>query len=196
MRKHPDSDILARAMRRALEHARPWGGEAFRAASVRYANRDDLLTGFGARSAGGRWNPPGSFATVYLGLTPETALAEYLAQHRFYGWPVSSAMPYVSVGIRVTLRSVLDLTAGPVRKSLGVSLARMRDDGWRKAEARESLTQAIGRLAFEAGTEALVVPSSADRKGANLVVLPGNLRAPGSRLRIVNRDQLPPPPGS
>ena len=104
-------------------------------------------------------------------------------------------MPYVSVGIRGTLRSALDLTAGSVRKSLGVSLARMRDDGWRKAGARESLTQAVGRLAFEAGAEAVVVPSSADREGANLVVFPGNLRAPGSRLRIVNRDQLPTPPG-
>ena len=96
MRRLPDSDKLARAIGRGAKHAGPWSGVAFRATSVRYANRDDLLTGQGAKSAGGRWNPPASIATVYLGLSPETALAEYLAQHRYYGWPVSSAMPYVS----------------------------------------------------------------------------------------------------
>jgi len=193
MPKHPDSEALERGVKRASKHAIQWQGTVFRATAVRYANRDDLLTGLGAKSNGGRWNPPGCFATVYSSLTPETALAEYLAQHRYFGWPESSAMPYVSVAIEVSLQLVLDLTSGSARRALGVSLARMLDGTWRKAAARESLTQAIGRVAFEAQIEAVLVPSSADRKGSNLVIFPGNLLPPGSWLKIVNRDQLPPP---
>lgn len=194
MRKHPESDKLRRAMQRALRHAKGWRDEAYRTASMRYANRDDLLTGIGARSNGGRWNPPASFATVYLSLAPETATSEYLAQHRYFGLPPSAAMPFVSVGIEASLQAVLDLTDGATRRTLGVSLEKMLDASWREAKARESLTQALGRLAFELELEALIVPSSAAPGEANLVVFPGNLRPPGSWLRIVNRERLPPPP--
>jgi len=125
MRKHADSEALERGIERASKHAIPWSGTVFRATAVRYANRDDLLTGLGAKSAGGRWNPPGGFATIYSSLLPETALAEYLAQHRHFGWPDSSAMPYVTVAIEALLQSVLDLTNGPVRRALDVSRTRM-----------------------------------------------------------------------
>lgn len=193
MRTHPDITTLTRGITRALALAGPWSGEVFRATSVEYANRDDLLTGQGAKRAGGRWNPPGGFAAVYTSLTPETALAEYLAHHRYFGFADSDAMPYVMVGIDMKLRKVLDLTEGAVRKALSVSLARMTDPGWRKATRHEALTQALGRLCFEAGLEAVVVPSAAAAGTANLVVLPGNVNPPGSYLRIVNRDKLPPP---
>jgi RES domain-containing protein len=193
MRKHPDGISLARRVARCIRHVGPRSGEVFRATSVEYANRDDLLTGQGAKRTGGRWNPPGSFATVYLSLTPETALAEYLAHHRYFGFKDSDAMPYVTVGIEATLGRVLDLTDGAVRRALRVSDARMTDPGWRKAKSLESLTQALGRLCFEAEFDAVVVPSSASPGSANLVVFPGNLTPPDSYLRIVNRDKLPPP---
>jgi hypothetical protein len=41
---------------------------------------------------------------------------------------------------------------------------------------REALTQAVGRIAFEAGLEGLLVPSAQVRKSKNLVVFPENLR--------------------
>jgi RES domain-containing protein len=194
MKKHLQSEALSRGLKRATKHAGPFAGAAFRATSVQYANRDDLLTGQGAKRAGARWNPAGSFAAVYLGLTPETALAETLAQHRHFGWADEDAMPFVMVGLEVSLQTVLDLADGEVRRALAVSDARMLNDPWRKAKAPESLTQAIGRLAFEAGLEGIVVPSAAARGTNNLVVFPGNLTPPGSYLRVVNRDQLPPPP--
>jgi RES domain-containing protein len=103
-------------------------------------------------------------------------------------------MPYVMVGLEVTLQKVLDLSDGRVRSSLGVSEARMLDTRWRKAKTQESLTQAIGRCAFEAELEAILVPSSAALGEVNLVVFPGNLLAPGSRIKIINREELPPPP--
>jgi RES domain-containing protein len=195
MKKHPHHLQLARGLSRSVRHSTSWAGEVYRATSVRYANRDDLLTGLGAKSAGGRWNPPSGFATVYTSLTPETALAEYLAQHRYFGWPVSSAMPYVMVALGVTLQKVLDFSDGKVRSSLGVSLVRMIDTAWRRASVHESITQALGRCAFEAELEAILVPSSAALGEVNLVVFPGNLLAPGSWINVINREKLPPPPG-
>jgi RES domain-containing protein len=194
MKKHLLHRELARGLARSLKYKSGWMGDAFRSTAVRYASRDDLLTGQGAKSAGGRWNPAGGFATVYTSLTPETALAEYLAHYRYFGWPLSSAMPYVMVGLEITLQKVLDLTDGRVRSSLGVSEARMLDTRWRKAGTHESLTQAIGRCAFEAELEAILVPSSAALGEVNLVVFPGNLLTPGSWIKIINREELPPPP--
>ena len=193
MKKNPQTDTLARGLSRAMKHAAPFAGEAFRAASVAYANRDDLLTGLGAKLAGGRWNPAGSFATVYASTTAEVAISEYLAHQRYFGFLDSDALPCTLVGLEVHLQNVLDLTRGEVRKSMAVSDARMVGDEWRKATKHESLTQAIGRLAFEALLEAIVVPSSAAPGEKNLVVFPGNLVPPLGYVRVVHRDKLPRP---
>jgi hypothetical protein len=74
------------------------------------------------------------------------------------------------------------------------SSAAVLQADWRAdAEARrEALPQAIGRLAWIAKWEGLLVPSAADPKGTNLIIFPGNLDAPRSYLVIVNRDLLPP----
>lgn len=193
MKKHPQADALARGMERAAKHAAPFAAETFRATSVEYANRDDLLTGLGAKINGGRWNPPGSFAAVYLGTAAETAVSEYLAHQRYFGFRDSDALPCTLVGLELQLQAVLDLTDGEVRKALGVSEARMLDDAWRKAKKHESLTQAIGRLAFEAELEAILVPSSAAPGAKNLVVFPGNVVPPNAYVKIVNRNKLPIP---
>ena len=71
----------------------PWAGTVFRSASVGYANRDDFLTGTGAKFAGTRWNAADSFAAVYTSLTPETATREVLAHFRHYGFPDEDALP-------------------------------------------------------------------------------------------------------
>jgi hypothetical protein len=58
-------------------------------------------------------------------------------------------------------------------------------------KGREALTQAIGRIAFEAGLEALFVPSAQARKGKNLVVVLDNLQKTSS-LTIQNVGKLLP----
>lgn len=193
MTRQPRWQQLAKGMAHAARHVSALSTEAFRATSVAYANRDDLLTGLGAKMNGGRWNPPGSFATVYTSLTAETAVAEYLAHQRHYGFRDSDVLPCVLVGLEVHLRTVLDLTVDEVRRALGVSAARLLEGTWRKPTGRESLTQAIGRLAFAAEFEGLVVPSAAAPGTRNLVVFPGNLVPPDGYVRIVNRSRLPPP---
>ena len=98
---HPESDRLRHAMERCVSRAARWSGVVYRSASPRYANKDDLLTGVGSKTAGGRWNPPKSFPTVYSSLDPHTALDEVLAHFRYYGFPIESAMPRVTVSVRV-----------------------------------------------------------------------------------------------
>ena len=53
-----------------------------------------------------------------------------------------------------------------------------------------AVTQAIGRLAFDLGWEALLVPSAARKTGINLILFPDNL-ARTSIVQIINAGDLP-----
>jgi RES domain-containing protein len=127
-------------------------------------------------------------------MSPQTATAEALAHHRHFHLPVENALPRVLAAVQVVLHRVLDLTSAKARKTLRVSREKLLTKDWRAANADddEALTQAIGRLAWEAEWEGLVVPSAADPDGTNLIIFPGNLTPPHSYLIIVNRGQLPP----
>jgi RES domain-containing protein len=179
-------------MARCVDLGSPWSGIIYRFTSLKYATRGDLLSGVGSKKCGGRWNPMRSFRAVYGSATAETALEESFAHHCHYGIPIHSALPRVMVAVRVELSNILDLTAGNVRRHLGISTARMVAEDWQSEQdrGREALTQAIGRMAFEAGLEGLLVPSAAVSNGQSQVLFPDNL-APGSLLKIVNARQLP-----
>jgi RES domain-containing protein len=189
---HPESDRLRHALERYASRAVRWSGVVYRSASPRYANNDDLLTGVGSKTAGARWNPPKSFPTIYSSLDPHTALDEVLAHFRYYGFPIESAMPRVTVSVRARLLRVLDLTDGKTRSALRVSERRMVDEPWRDEQnaGREALTQALGRIGHELGWEAFLVPSAARREGLNLIIFPANL-ARRSLLEIINMGELP-----
>jgi RES domain-containing protein len=171
-----------------------WSGVLYRSTSPRYANKGDLLTGAGSKTAGARWNPPNSFHTIYTSLDPHTAIDEALAHFVRYDLPVAKCMPRVIVSIDAQLGRILDLTDGLVRRILGVSGRRLRDEPWRELQeqGREALTQALGRLAHDAGWEGPLVSSSARKEGVNLIVFPANLVTPGSWLGIINEAELRP----
>lgn len=126
----------------------------YRACTPKYSTDRDLLTGEGSKLYGGRWNPPG-IPVVYISLSPETAMAETLAQNRYYGIPIEDAMPRVFVAIEARLNRVLDLRVGRNRQSIGVSQTRILTVDWRKElqEGRQPFTQLIGRAACEVGWE-------------------------------------------
>src|SRR5947209_5562080 len=128
MRRHPESERLAKALARCEKYSEPWAGVVYRSASVRYANRDDLLTGAGSKSAGARWNPPGSVATVYASLEIQTAVAEALAHHRYYGFAVERALPRVLVSVQARLQRVLKLTDRRVSRTLGVTRGQLQGE--------------------------------------------------------------------
>lgn len=185
---HADFDSLLGRVAMIRARAASLRTVVFRCTEPTYATADDLLTGEGSRGHGGRWNPLSSFATVYASFSDTTALAESKANHLYYRLDPVDALPRVLVAVDVRLAKVVDLTDGVARKALGVSASRMRNDDWRALNRRgaESLTQAIGRAAYESGLEALIVPACDG--GKNLAWFPGNLRgASKATIRNVNK---------
>jgi RES domain-containing protein len=192
MRPHADSARLSGAICKAAPLAGPWNGDLFRFCRPGYSTPAELLSGKGALFAGGRWHPIGLFRAVYLSLDPETALAESMAHHRRYGWPERSALPKTLIGIAARLQTILDLTDGRVRRRIRLSEERILAERWweRRVHDEEAVTQAVGRVAREAGVEGLLVPSAAFKRGKNMVLFSDNL-APGSELAISNPGELP-----
>lgn len=172
----------------------PLRGTAYRACDPAYANTRDLLTGEGARRCGGRWNPPLSFPVVYLAQSIEGAIAESLGVAARYGFDPAARLPLTIVAVDVMLERVLNLTDPHVCEALGVTLTMMSGCDWRRENhhGRESLTQALGRAAFDRGLEAIIVPSVANPESLNINVFPSQL-APQSSLTIKRADRLPPP---
>jgi RES domain-containing protein len=196
MSPHPESDRLARALARCDHFSAKWAGFVYRSSSPEYAGRDDLITGAGAKKAGGRWNSKGSFHTVYASLDFKTAAAEAMAHNRRFRIPEHMAMPRLFVALQVQLIRVLDLRRGPVRSALKVSADRLTGEKWWKLQklGKEAITQAVGRLAWNASWQALIVPSAAHPGGANLIVFPANLDPPDSWIKIHAPHHLPPAP--
>lgn len=185
---HPDFDQLLGGVAAVVDRASALLEVVFRCTEPTYATKDDMLTGEGSRRHGGRWNPPSSFATVYAAFSDTTALAEARANQVYYGLDPANALPRTIVAVDVRLGKVLDLTDGAVRKSLGVSATRLRNDDWREENRRgdESLTQAIGRAAYQTSLEGLIVPACDGKR--NLVWFPGNLgRTSKATIRNVGK---------
>lgn len=181
---HEDFDRITAGLEACLSRATSWEGWVYRSAAPRYSGDGDIVTGEGSRRMGGRWNPPGSFRTVYASLHPETAMKEALATFLYYGWSLHGAMPRVFRALDIGLGRVVSLRSRRVRERLSPWLKPSLTEDWRALQSlgRESTAQAIGRAAFELGLEGLLVPSHAARGGTNLVAFPDNL-APGSRIR-------------
>jgi RES domain-containing protein len=164
----------------------------YRSASVRFANAVDFLSGAGAAAFGGRWNPRGIEA-VYASLSIQTATSEAYQNILKHGFSASSIRPRVFAGAQARLQALLDLTDARIRKRLGFSLAELLDEDWLgiQEESEESWTQAVGRGAYLAGFEGLIVPSSQDRPdGKNIVIFPDRLRR-GSKIVILGQRELP-----
>ena len=192
MRRHRHTEKLRERVRQCLPLAQRWDGTFYRATTLEFANRGDLLAGVGSRMAGARWTPPGTFNAVYGSLEPETAMAEALANYCEFGIPVSEAMPLVFVAVMVKVQAVLDLTSADVQPVLKITPRTMIATAWEAEQKRgnEALTQAIGRIAWEEKFEGLLVPS-ARRKGAtNIVLFPGRRRR-GSSWKIRRARKLP-----
>lgn len=117
-------------------------------------------------------------------------MAESLSFYRYYGLPVSAAMPRVFVALNFHLGAVIDLSDGSVRRQLRISEKALLSCDWRKPVPGElPLSQRIGQAAASAGIEGLRIRSAAAPDGENLVVFPENLQA-DSTIRVDRPEQL------
>jgi len=177
-RAHPRFAELCVRVQQAAGLVRPWSGVAYRSVAPGKADPVEMLSGQGSFHNGGRWNASKSFRAVYASATPEAATSETMACFRYHGFADHEAMPRLMVAIEFKLSRVLDLTDAAVRRKLKATLSEIKAEDWRRLQDRglESFTQALGRAAFAAGLEGLIVPSARVKNGVNVVYLPDNRR--------------------
>lgn len=143
--------------------------------------------GTGARIHGGRWNPPNSFATLYLGLDVQTVAAEFARAARRQGLSPEQFLPRELCTIRVSLDALLDLRSEESRQAIELSDEQLRADD--PARCRD-----VGEAAHYLGLEGVLAPS-ATGAGTVLAVFLETLR-PGSELEVVRTELWEQPPAS
>ncbi len=168
----PDPDLVERLdqlPRRALE-----------AVTYRHVPKDRQPTsGEGARIQGGRWNPPESFPTLYVGMSEDIVAAEFRRLATRSGRSTADFLPRQLYQIEVKLQLVLDLTDGGHVHALHIDDADLVSDDL-------TTCQAVGDAAHYLGTEAVLAPSAAgtgvalavftDRLGPASVLTPRLMR--------------------
>lgn len=112
--------------------------------------------------------------------TDTAALEEAKANDRYYG--LETKTPRLVVAIHAEAPKMLDLTSTRVRRRLGITLAELAQEDWRKLlqAGQESLSQALGRAAAEVGASGVLVRSAAIRNAHNVVIFP-----PAGHLSVI-----------
>lgn len=140
----------------------------------------------GARTVGGRWNPPGSFATLYLAGSVKVAAAELRRLAARNGRTVEDFLPRHLLEYEVELGAVLDLTQRETLDAVGLSEQQVRSDD-------ATACQEVGEAAHHLGREGILAPS-ATGAGDVLAVFVERL-SPNSRLEVISTtlwDSAPP----
>lgn len=184
---------LPEKMQEAARLAVPFSGVCFRNVAQRFATRRDVLSTQGSVLSGGRYNFHGTYPVLYLSCDIHTCVEETTKSFTQAGTSVAQALPRTIVGVEVRLTRVLDLTDPAVLRLLGITRLRLIRTDWvtsQDVDGREAFTQNIGRLARDAGLEAILAPSAAlPRTGQNLCIFSDQL-LPSSLLRAINAERL------
>jgi RES domain-containing protein len=176
------------ARTRGLSGIRPrrFAGIVWRAIGTRFLG--SALASAGSRERGGRFNPPGRFETLYVALSPDTALAErdgiLLPTAGIRALPRLRTAVLLRIACR--LEAVLDLSDDRIRARLDLSLAELLGPwlAWESAaEGDLPPTQAFGAMLHASRRfEAILYPSTKDATGRCLAIFPDRLRAASTLL--------------
>lgn len=134
--------------------------------------------GAGARTVGGRWNPPDSFATLYLGFSVEVAAAELERLAERAGREVADFMPRHLLEYEIELEAVLDLTDETALDALELSRADL-------SSPTAGSCQRVGETAHHLGWEGILAPSATGT--GNIVAVFVERLLPQSRVEIRSR---------
>lgn len=187
MTDHARDARLARSMMRLASRMEAFSGTCFRCVRPRYSSSLAAFSGEGSRNASGRFHVKGRVLIVYTGTELQTAEWEYLNTARSTGIDTAYLLPYTAVSAEVRLSRVLNLCDFRVHRTLNVSLADLRASLWSEA-MEETLTQRLGRLAYEQDFEAILTRSAG--KGQNLNIFPRKLLSTSS-IQVINAQELP-----
>jgi RES domain-containing protein len=140
-------------------------------------------SGDGAQRLGGRFNPPHSFAVLYLCLTRPCVLAELTRQAERQGLDVEALLPRELFEISAELDRVLDLTDTATLGALGIAPSDLvRED--------RRLTQEIGEAAHEHGFQAIRSPSATGVDHV-LAIFPENLAGAVLDVKLLGEWRTP-----
>src|ERR1022692_2420874 len=132
MEPYKKTESLKALIQSATGKAANWNVIVYRAVGTEYANKRDLLSGEGTKRFGGRWTPPGSFATAHASLDVRTAVAESLGTQQQYGIAVAARLPLTLVAIDVSLQKLHDLTDDSILRELDLTRQRLLRCRWRE----------------------------------------------------------------
>lgn len=102
---------------------------------------------------GGRWNPPASFAVLYLALEPQTVIAEFRRLATRQGLHPTAFLPRMLYEYEVRLRAVLDVRDETAQTAVGLAAEDLVADD-------PVQCQQVGEAAFTAGREGILAPSA------------------------------------
>lgn len=124
-------------------------------------------------------------------MDPQVADREATRRGVYYGWSSDMLRPRVRVAVTVRLRKLMKLAGKARAGPAGVMFPELLTEDWRKVNdaGKESLSQAFGRAAHQAGAEALLAPSAVGAGALNLVIFVENL-LPESAILIENQTEL------
>jgi RES domain-containing protein len=148
-------------------------GQAFRHTGPLYGPLETA----GARTHGGRWNPPNSFPVLYLALSVDTAAAEFFRTAERQGMPADHLLPRRLHRYEVRLVALLELRSSP-------SLAAVGLDELAVQQINSRPCQQVGEAAHHLGFEGIWAPS-ASGVGEVLAVFWDRI-TPGSSIRPVD----------
>ena len=160
----------------------PWSGTTYRFTS----RGRDPRSGTGARLNGGRWNPRGVFATIYLAQPLAACFGELDRRAEAANLPVPAL---IAQGLELhTLAAhdlrVLDLRADTALNQVGLTTDDIADEDW-------TACQAVGHAADFLDYDGVLAPSAS---GVGLVVAafesrlaPGQLEVEDTQLMTLER---------
>jgi RES domain-containing protein len=160
-----------------------FAGRAYRHLAAKW----NPLSGAGARSAGGRWNPPESFSTLYLAAERDTAIAEFERMAARAGRAPDDFLPRRLYRYDVRLAGLLDLRTPDARAAVDLREDELLGDD-------SGPCQVLGEAAQYLGREGVIAPS-ATGSGTVLAVFFERLE-PDSLLHVVDFRTWEAPPSS